>query len=173
MNDSSAAINGPSVLRTRRERVDGRLHEVHEVHAPDGRILSSIHRPLKVEFHLEDAAQLLAGSCVMALPVALTGEVWDLGALLSPGRTVMILVLSVFTLAGFIWALFYGRRAGEFRLHFLARGVSAYLIPFAVSFALLWLFEKAPLDDLPVALTRTIIVAFPASFAATAVDFMK
>ena len=30
-----------------------------------------------------------------------------------------------------------------------------------------------PLDDLRVTLTRTILVSFPASFAATAVDFMK
>lgn len=42
-----------------------------------------------------------------------------------------------------------------------------------MSFLLLWLFDKAPMDDLRVALTRTVIVAFPASFAATAVDFMK
>jgi len=38
---------------------------------------------------------------------------------------------------------------------------------------LYFLFEKALLNELPVTLTRTIIVAFPASFAATAVDFMN
>jgi uncharacterized membrane protein len=51
--------------------------------------------------------------------------------------------------------------------------VSAYLVTFLVSFLLLFLFDKAPLDDLGLTLTRTILVAFPASFAATAVDFMK
>ena len=44
---------------------------------------------------------------------------------------------------------------------------------FCVSLTLLFLFDKAPLDDLKVTLTRTILVAFPASFAATAVDFLK
>jgi hypothetical protein len=33
--------------------------------------------------------------------------------------------------------------------------------------------RKTPIDDLKLTLTRTIIVAFPASFAATAVDFIK
>ena len=53
------------------------------------------------------------------------------------------------------------------------RVFSTYLVTFAVSLLLLALFDKAPLDDLQLALTRTVIVAFPASFAATAVDFMK
>ena len=48
-----------------------------------------------------------------------------------------------------------------------------YLVTFAVAFILLWLFEQAPLDHLREALTRTILVAFPASFAATTADFMK
>jgi uncharacterized membrane protein len=51
--------------------------------------------------------------------------------------------------------------------------VSAYVVTFLVSLLLLLLFDKAPLDDLRVTLTRTILVAFRASFAATAVDFMK
>jgi hypothetical protein len=42
-----------------------------------------------------------------------------------------------------------------------------------VAFLLLFLFDKAPLDDLGTTLTRTIIVAFPSAFAATAVDFVK
>jgi len=99
--------------------------------------------------------------------------VWDLGEQLSTGRTLLILAVSVLTLAGFIWALFYGRRFKDYPGQFLKRAVSAYLVTFAVAFLLLWLLDKAPLDNLGVALTRTVLVAFPASFAATAVDFMK
>jgi uncharacterized membrane protein len=36
-----------------------------------------------------------------------------------------------------------------------------------------FLFDKAPLNDMGVTLTRTVLVAFPASFAATAMDFLK
>lgn len=51
------------------------------------------------------------------------------------------------------------------------RAVAAYVVTFAVSFLLLFLFDKAPLDDLQLSVTRTILVAFPASFAATAVPW--
>jgi len=47
------------------------------------------------------------------------------------------------------------------------------MVTFLVALLLLFLFDKAPLDDMGATFTRTIFVAFPASFAATAVDFMK
>jgi len=121
----------------------------------------------------EDLAQLLAGACVLALPAALTEEVWDLGKTLSVARTLAIFALSLLTLAGFIWGLFYGGRIREYPGHFLKRVFSAYLMTFMVSLLLLFMFDKAPLDQMGVTLTRAVIVAFPSSFAATAVDFIN
>jgi uncharacterized membrane protein len=154
-------------------RVDGRLHLVHQVTDDKGNRIATVTGPLKVEFRLEDLGQLLAGACVMALPVALTEEVWDLGETLASGRTLLILGFSVLALAGFIWGLFYGNRIVEFRGHFLKRAISAYVVTFLVALLLLFLFDKAPMDDLRVTFTRTILVAFPASFAATVVDFLR
>ena len=159
--------------RTEVKRIDGHLHFVHHVRDAQGKIIQTVAGPLKVEFRLEDFGQLLAGACVMALPVALTGEVWDLGEALSPMRTLAIFLLSLLTLGGFVWALFYGRRISEYPGHFCRRVLSAYLLTFLVAFLLLFLFDKAPLDDLGTTLTRTVIVAFPSAFAATAVDFIK
>jgi hypothetical protein len=48
----------------------------------------------------------------------------------------------------------------------------AYFITFSVAFLLSFLFEKAPLNDLRVTRTRTIVVTLPAGFAATALDSM-
>lgn len=152
---------------------EGRLHFVHDVTDDEGNHVVTVTGPLKVEFRLEDLGQLVAGACVMALPVSLTEEVWNLGAELSIGRTLLVLALSIFTLAGFIWGLFYGKRIMEFQRHFLKRAVSAYIVTFLVAFLLLFLFDKAPIHDLRVAISRTIIVAFPASFAATTVDYIK
>ena len=154
-------------------RVDDRLHLVHYVTDEKGERIATVTLPLKVEFRLEDVAQLAAGACVMGLPVALTEEVWNLGESLSLGRTLLVVLLSVITMGALIWGLFYGKRINEFPGSFLQRAISAYVVTFAVSFLLLWLFDKAPLDDLSVALTRTVLVAFPASFAAVAVDFIK
>lgn len=155
------------------QRIDGRLHFVHHIRDDQGKVITTITGPLKVEFRLEDFGQLVAGACVMALPVALTEEVWDLGETLSLGRTLAILVVSVLTLASFVWGLFYGRRITQYLGQFFKRVISAYLVTFFLALFLLYLFEKAPLDELGTTLTRTILVAFPSAFAATAVDFVK
>ena len=168
-------MNSPteSRLTSTTHRIGDRLHVVEQVHDKAGNLISSVTRPLKVEFDTRDFVQLIAGAMVMALPISLTEEVWNLGGELSLARTLMILAVSVITLAGFIWALFYGKRLPEYPSEFLKRCISAYLVTFAVAFLLLTLFDRAPLDDLQLTLTRTVLVALPASFAATAVDFMK
>lgn len=154
-------------------RIGGQLHLVHSETDERGNQVTNVVGPLKVEFRLTDFGQLFAGACVMALPVALTGEVWDLGETLSISHTLAILFISVAALALFNWALFYGGHISKYRRHFVNRTLSAYIVTFALSFMLLWLFDQAPLDNLRVALTRTVLVAFPACFAATAVDYMK
>jgi len=118
---------------SRVHRVDGRLHLVHHVTDDKGNSIATVTGPLKVEFRLEDLGQLVAGACVMALPVALTEEVWNLGETLSIGRALLILGFSILVLAGFIWGLFYGNRIVEFRGHFLKRAVSAYMVTFLVA----------------------------------------
>jgi uncharacterized membrane protein len=168
MNDSAQNRSTSST-----HRVGGRLHVVNQVRDKAGNLISTVTRPLKVEFKLTDFFQLIAGATVLALPVSLTEEVWNLGGELSMTRSLVILAVSVITLAGFIWALFYGQRLPDYPDEFVKRCISAYLVAFAVALILLTLFDKAPLDDLALTLKRTIIVAFPASFAATAVDFMK
>ncbi len=152
---------------------DGRSHFVHYVTDENGNKVATVTGPLKVEFRMQDLAQLVAGACVMAMPVSLTEEVWNLGTTLSISHTLMILCFSILALCCFIWGLFYGKQLVKYHRHFIKRAVSAYLVTFCVAFLLLFLFEKAPLNELRVTLTRTIIVAFPASFAATAVDFMN
>ena len=124
-------------------------------------------------FAVRDVAEIAVGACVMAFPVAVTEEVWNLGDELSVARTLAILAISLGTLAGFMWSLFYVRRVKEYWGVFLLRIAAAYGVTFVVSFTFLFLFDKAPLDDLRLTLTRTTLVALPASYAATAVDFVK
>jgi uncharacterized membrane protein len=155
------------------QRVGGRLHLVHKVKQEDGSYVTSVVGPLKVEFRLEDLGQLVAGASVMALPFSVTEEVWNLGSELSVGRTAAIAAVSLLTLAAFVWSLFYGERITQYPREYVTRVLSTYLITLCVSFLLLALFDKAPLDDLSLALTRTVIVALPASYSATAVDYIK
>ena len=155
------------------QRIRGRLHSVHQLHDDDGKVVGTVARPLKVEFRFEDLGQLIVGAFVMALPLAFTEEVWNLGEDLSGGRILSIFFLSIVTLGLFIWLLFYQGEDARYTGHFLARVASAYVATFCVAFLLMLLVDKAPLDDLSLALSRAVIVAFPASFSATAVDFVK
>ncbi len=159
---------------TRVERRDGRLHSIQEVSDNAGRVLSQVAKPLKVELHGDDIAQLIAGACALAIPMAFTEEVWALGSTLSSGRIVLIAVTSLLTLAFFVRSLFYpGKHLREYRLDFLKRLVTSYLLTLTVAMVLLILLDKGPLDDLQLALRRAVLIAFPASFAATAVDYIK
>jgi uncharacterized membrane protein len=161
-------------IATRVERRDGRLHSIREVSDSAGRVMSQLATPLKVELHGDDVAQLVVGACAMAVPIAFTEEVWDLGSTLSNGRIVLVVVGSLSTLAFFVRSLFYpGKQLHEYRADFVKRVVVAYLVTLAVSILLLILIDKAPLDDLPLVLRRAVLVAFPASFAATAIDYIK
>jgi len=154
-------------------RIDGKLHSVRRLEDESGRIIGTVAKRLNVELHLEDVGQLIAGAFIMAFPVALAEEAWDLGASLSTERIAIMFVLSIVTLAVFVWALFYGKHLTKYKSLFVKRVVVAYLVTFLVSLVLLMLVDKAPLSDPGLVLSRTVIVAFPAAFAATAVDFMN
>ena len=49
----------------------------------------------------------------------------------------------------------------------------AYLVTLGIALAVLLLIDKAPIDDLSLAMRRAVLVAFPAAFAAAAVDYIK
>lgn len=154
-------------------RIDGRLHLLHRVRDENGKLVLTVTGPLKVEFRFEDFCQLVIGACVLALPVALTEEVWNLGEQLSTARTLMIMAVSMLTLTGFVWVLFYGERVADYKRDFVRRVLSAYIVTFLVALFILFLFDQAHLDDLKTSFTRTVVVALPASFSATVMDFVR
>jgi uncharacterized membrane protein len=154
-------------------RINGKLHSVHHVRDDDGQIVGSVVERLKVEFQLEDVGQLVVGAFVMALPAAFAEDAWDLGAELSSGKILLIFITSLIALALFIWLLFYQGKPAGYSGQFVKRVFAAYSVTFVISVFLLWLVDQAPLDDLGLTFSRAVIVAFPASFSATAVDFVK
>ncbi len=153
-------------------RIGGQLHTIQEIRDEAGRLIDTVTKPLKVEFRLRDVGQLLAGAFMMGIPVALAEEVWVLGETLPPGRILLIALLTILVLALFIWGLFYGGHLAEFKFDFFKRVTVSYLVTLGVSLLLLALFGKAGFD-LSLAIRRAVIVAFPAAFAASAVDYIK
>jgi len=122
-------------------------------------------------FARRDVAEIVVGACVMAFPVATTGEVWDLGEQLSLLRVLLFAVASVFFLGMMVFLLHHRKDVPADPRTFFLRVLSTYGLTLVIAALLLYGVDKLPQFAAPlVAVKRTILVAFPASFAATVVD---
>ena len=127
--------------------------------------------PAEPTFQWRDLAEVAIGACILAFPVAVTEEIWALGAELSLGRVLGLAVASVFLLAIVIYVVH--RHEGFPLTHkaFLLRLVVTYAVTLLISALTLLSIDQLELFQDPlIAFKRTILVAFPATFAATAVD---
>ena len=101
-------------------------------------------------------------------PVAVTEEVWNLGEELALGRVLLFALAALFFLAVFIYVLHDHVGFPPTRKAFLLRVASTYGVTLLISALLLLGVDRIDLQQDPlIALKRTILVAFPASFAAT------
>ena len=118
-----------------------------------------------------DLAEIIIGSLVLAFPVAVTEEVWDISSEISLLRASLIALGSMLFISFFVRTTYFHETTFTSSKQIAKRVLTVYLITLAVVAATLFMIGKLPLaTDLIVAIKRTIIVAFPASFAATAVD---
>jgi uncharacterized membrane protein len=106
--------------------------------------------------------------------VAVTEEVWDLSESLPWTSIIPIIAWSIFVLGGFIYYLHHqGGRIGT-KTEFASRLLLSYGLTLVCCAIALALVDKFPIFGEPeTAIKRVILVAFPASFAATVVDSMS
>jgi len=124
----------------------------------------------RVSFNKKDVAEIATGACIMAFPVAVTEEVWNLGTELSLPHVLFFALASIFFLALMVYMLQH-KSLGPDRKVFLRRVLSTYFITLFIAALLLIGVDRLELFTEPaVGLKRAILVAFPASFAATMVD---
>jgi uncharacterized membrane protein len=154
-------------------RIGGRLHVIDEIRDEAGKAITRLASPLHVELRWQDLVQLFAGALMLATPIAVTEEVWDLGESLSAGNILLIAGLSFLVNAFFVKILFYPGDLPGYRFEYFKRIVASYSIALLTALLLLELFDKGLIDDPVVALKRAVIIALPASFAATAVDYIR
>lgn len=122
-------------------------------------------------FELRDVAEIALGGSVMAFPVATAGEIWDLGKELAIGRVLLFTLSSLFFLSIMVYGMHGHGGEHSNRKAFWQRVVTTYLVTMLISALLLFGVDRLNLlSDPLVAIKRTILVAFPASFAATVVD---
>ena len=111
------------------------------------------------------------GAFIIEFPVAATEEICTLSANLSLVRVLEIDASSVLLLGIVIYLIHHheGRRL-TYKV-FVMRVVATYAVTFCISAFLLFLIDQLALFQDPLnALKRIILVSFPASFAATAVN---
>lgn len=122
-------------------------------------------------FSRKDLAEIATGSCIMAFPVATASEIWTFGEELSFLRVLLFCVASILFLAIIIYHLFHAEDLAFDRRVFLRRVLSTYGLTLVISALILFGVDRLDLFVHPwIGIKRTILVAFPASFAATAVD---
>ena len=123
------------------------------------------------DFGRGDRVQIAVGACIMGFPAAATGEIWDLGEQLPLGRVLLFALASFAFLAWMIYVLHGHDQEPSSRRGFVLRVLNTYGLTLLISAAMLFGLGQFDLFSEPIiGLKRTIIVAFPASFAATAVD---
>ena len=124
----------------------------------------------RVRFAKRDVAEIATGACIMAFPVAVTEEVWNLGAELSFSHVLFFAIGSISFLALMVYMLQH-RTVGPDHKVFVQRVLSTYFLTLLIAALLLLGVDRLELfSDPMLGLKRAILVAFPASFAATAID---
>ena len=119
----------------------------------------------------QDFAEIIIGSVVLAFPVAVTQEVWDTSAEISLLRVLLIALGSLVFISFFVRTVYFTETTWVSTRQVAGRTLTVYSMTLLTAAVTLFAIDQLPLiTDTMVSVKRTIIVAFPASFAATVVD---
>lgn len=162
------------IKETTIKRIGGYLHRVVPIADKSGEIISYALKPLMLEFKSRDVMQVIIGSALLAIPVALTEEAWNLGNTLPILNVSLIALLSLVFISVFVYFNFYKVTFKGYVVDFVKRIVGTYFISLLVVALILTLVDKCPWGaDNILAVKRIIIVSFPAAMSGTLSDTIK
>lgn len=122
---------------------------------------------------LDDVAEIIIGTCVLAFPVALTEEVWEISRTLPIGKALTMYLWSVVFVGFFTYQRYFRHQlSGNVGL-FLVRVGTAYFLTTLASASILLALNQLLTVEVAVAVKRVIIVSVAGSFAGTIVDSMS
>ncbi|WP_028974258.1 DUF2391 family protein [Spirochaeta cellobiosiphila] len=155
------------------KRIDGYLHRIIQIEGDQNKINYTL-QPIGWEFKPRDFFQILMGAAILAIPLAFTGEVWDLGKDLSMTRVVWIGITTITILGLYVYFNMYRFHLRNYIPHFLIRICLIYLGSLTVVTIILLLIDKAPFLTAPqIAIKRIVIIGFASSMSATVTDSLK
>ncbi|MFD0963772.1 DUF2391 family protein [Pseudofulvibacter geojedonensis] len=156
------------------KRIGGYLHRIVPIANKSGEIISYTLKPLMLEFKPRDIMQVVVGSSLMAIPVALTEEAWNLGQFLPNTNVLLIALISLLLISIFVYYNFYKVTLKGYVFEFIKRILGTYLISLIIVALILTIIQKCPwgVNNL-IAIKRIVIVAFPAAMSGTLSDTIK
>lgn len=161
-------------FKTEVKRVNGYLKEVVTFFDSSGNPISHIMNPMMVELKPRDVLQLFVGSFLIASPLCLTEEIWNLSISLHTINVYALSILSIIVVTLFIYFNFYKGKLKGNVINFFKRVVATFMITFSCVVLILVLIDKFPIFDSPsVAIKRLMIISFPTIFGAVISDYIK
>lgn len=162
------------IKETTIKRIGGYLHRIVPIAGKSGEIITYALKPLMLEFKPRDIMQVVIGAALLAIPVSLTEEAWNLGESLPSTNIFLIAILSILFISVFVYFNFYKVTLKGFVFEFIKRVIGTYMISLIVVMLILTIIQKCPwgVDNI-LALKRIIIVAFPAAMSGTLSDTIK
>ena len=156
------------------QRINGELHTVVAIQDASGNTIHHDVSRLKVELTLTDVMQILVGAAMLAIPTALTEEVWTMGETVSWFNVIAMLVIEYIIIAMFILLEAYQQHIRAYKVEYIKRIVATLILSGLIVGVFLALVGKLPLfSDPDIAIKRIIIGMLPASMSATVLDSFK
>lgn len=156
------------------KRINGYLHRIVPVADKSGEIISYALKPLMLEFKPRDIMQVTVGAALLAIPVALSEEVWNLGRDLPITNVIIMSLVSILFIGVFVYFNFYKVTIKGYVSEYIKRVLGTYVISLIVVTLILTLLEKCPWGiDNTLAIKRIIIAGFPTAMSGTLSDTIK
>ena len=153
------------------QRINDKLYQTFIINDDNGKELQRINVPLKVELHIHDIMEILVGASILAVPVAFTEEVWNMGNELPWGNVFLLSLMALLFMGSFIYYSSYRSHLHMFKNEYLKRVISTFVLSVLVVGILLTIVNQCPwMTDFDIAMKRALIGAFPAALSATVTD---
>ncbi len=154
--------------------IDGVLHRITTIKDKDGNILKQEVSRIKDNLTIQDIMQILVGASILAIPSALTQEVWDMGAALPWINIIAMLLIEYLIIGMFLYFKAYSENIKVHKGVYAKRVLVIMLLSGLIIGLFLALVGQLPLfDNTDVAIKRIIIGMLPAAMSATVMDSLK
>lgn len=156
------------------KRIGGYLHKIKILKDSKGNILERIITPLMVELRPRDVLQIIIGASILAVPVGMTEETWNLGAELPLLNVILLTLIGISFVAFFVYYNFYRGLLRNHKWNYIKRVLIIYLLSLLLVTIFLLIIQKYPWSSDPItALKRLLIITFPCSMSAAVTDVIK